>query len=106
MVICILLVFLFKTSSALAGAYGISVMGTMMITSCLLFVVARRRWDWPLWKALFMTAFFLSIEIPFFGANLPKISEGGWFPIVMGLIVLTSMATWKKGRAALVKSPK
>lgn len=103
MVICILLVFLFKTSSALAGAYGISVMGTMMITSCLLFVVARRRWDWPLWKALLMTALFLLIEIPFFGANLPKIAEGGWFPIVMGVVVFTAMTTWKKGRAALVK---
>ena len=103
MVICIMLVFLFKTSSALAGAYGISVMGTMMITSCLLFVVARRRWDWPLWKALLMTALFLAIEIPFFAANLPKINEGGWFPIVMGVVVFTAMTTWKKGRAALVK---
>ena len=103
MVICIMLVFLFKTSSALAGAYGISVMGTMIITSCLLFVVAKRRWDWPLWKALLMTGLFLSVEIPFFAANLPKINEGGWFPIVMGILVFIAMTTWKKGRAALVK---
>ena len=103
MIICILLVLNFRTSSALAGAYGISVMGTMMITSCLMFVVARRRWEWPMWKALLMTGIFLAIEIPFFAANVPKISEGGWFPIMMGVIVFTAMTTWKKGRAALVK---
>jgi len=103
MVICIMLVFAFQSSSALAGAYGISVMGTMMITSCLLFVVAQRRWEWSLWQAALMTGCFLAIEIPFFGANIPKIADGGWFPIVLSLIVFSAMTTWKKGRAALVK---
>lgn len=103
MVVCILLVFMFQSSSALAGAYGISVMGTMIITSSLMFLVARRRWEWPLWRAILLLILFLSIEIPFFVANLPKIAHGGWFPIVMCLIVFTAMTTWKKGRAALVK---
>jgi KUP system potassium uptake protein len=103
MVICIMLVFAFQSSSALAGAYGISVMGTMMITSCLLFVVAQRRWGWSLWQAALMTGCFLAIEIPFFGANVPKIADGGWFPIAMSMVVLSAMTTWKKGRAALVK---
>jgi len=103
MVICIMLVFAFQSSSALAGAYGISVMGTMMITSCLLFVVAQRRWGWSLWQAALMTGCFLAVEIPFFGANIPKIADGGWFPVAMSMVVLSAMTTWKKGRAALVK---
>ncbi len=103
MVVCILLVFMFQSSSALAGAYGISVMGTMMITSCLMFVVARKRWQWPAWRAAVMTGCFLAVEIPFFAANLPKIADGGWFPIVICVIVFTAMITWKQGRAALVR---
>jgi KUP system potassium uptake protein len=103
MVVCILLVFMFQSSSALAGAYGISVMGTMIITSSLMFLVARRRWDWSLWQAILLVIFFLVVEIPFFLANLPKIAHGGWFPIVMCLIVFTAMTTWKKGRSALAK---
>jgi KUP system potassium uptake protein len=103
MVVCILLVLMFHTSSALAGAYGISVMGTMMITSCLMFVVARRRWGWPVWQAGLMLFCFLAVEIPFFAANLPKIMEGGWVPISICIIVYTVMTTWKVGRAALVR---
>jgi KUP system potassium uptake protein len=103
MVVCILLVFMFQSSSELAGAYGISVMGTMMITSCLMFVVARKRWEWPVWRAALMTTCFLIVEIPFFSANLPKIADGGWFPVVICAIVFTAMTTWKNGRAALVR---
>lgn len=103
MVICVVLVLLFKESSALAAAYGISVMGTMMITSCLMFVVAWRRWDWPMWGAGLLVAGFLSIEIPFFAANVHKISEGGWFPLALSMVAFSVMTTWKRGRAALVK---
>jgi KUP system potassium uptake protein len=103
MVICILLVIMFQTSGGLAGAYGISVMGTMMITSCLMFVVARRRWGWPMWQAVLMLVCFLSIEIPFFAANLPKIVDGGWVPICICMIVYCAMTTWKTGRAALIR---
>lgn len=103
MVICVGLVLLFKESSALAGAYGISVMGTMMITSCLLLVVARRRWGWPLWACILMTGSFLLIEIPFLAANIHKIADGGWFPLVLSALTFAVMTTWKRGRAALVR---
>jgi KUP system potassium uptake protein len=103
MVICILLVFMFKESSALAAAYGISVMGTMMITSCLMFVVAWRRWQWPAWRAALMTAAFLGVEVPFFAANAHKIADGGWFPLVLSAVAFSVMTTWKRGRASLVR---
>jgi KUP system potassium uptake protein len=103
MVICLMLVFTFRESSALAAAYGISVMGTMMITSCLMFVVAYRRWDWSLPAALALATMFLAVEIPFFAANLHKVVEGGWFPIALSFVALTVMTTWKRGRSALVK---
>lgn len=103
MVICVILVLLFRESSALAAAYGISVMGTMMITSCLMFVVAWRRWRWSMGMALFMTACFLAVEVPFFVANLHKIAEGGWFPLVLSGVAFSVMTTWKRGRAALVR---
>ncbi|MCX6123416.1 MAG: KUP/HAK/KT family potassium transporter, partial [Proteobacteria bacterium] len=98
-----LLVILFKESSALAAAYGISVMGTMMITSCLMLVVAWRRWGWPVWGAIAMTGLFLAVEIPFFAANLHKIAEGGWFPVLLSAIAFAVMTTWKRGRGALIR---
>ena len=103
MVICLILVLLFRESSALAAAYGISVMGTMMITSCLMFVVAWRRWKWSMGFALLMTGCFLAVEIPFFAANVHKIADGGWFPLVLSGVAFSVMTTWKRGRAALVR---
>jgi KUP system potassium uptake protein len=97
-VACVLLVIAFRTSSSLAAAYGISVMGTMMCTSVLLGRVARRRWRWAALPAVAMVIFFLAIEIPFFAANLPKIAHGGWFPIAMGSVFLAVATTWKRGR--------
>lgn len=103
MVICVILVLLFRESSALAAAYGISVMGTMMITSCLMFVVAWRRWKWSMSWALVMTFCFLAVEVPFFAANLHKIADGGWFPLALSMVAFAVMTTWKRGRAALVR---
>jgi KUP system potassium uptake protein len=103
MVCCILLVLTFKSSSALAAAYGISVMGTMNITSILVFTVAYRNWRWPLWKAGGMLLVFLTIDVPFLVANLPKFFEGGWFPMAVGAVVLTGMVTWKRGRQSLMR---
>jgi len=97
-VACVLLVIAFRSSSSLAAAYGISVMGTMMCTSVLLGRVLRRRWGWAALPALAMVIFFLSIEIPFFAANLPKIAHGGWFPIAMGSVFFAVATTWKRGR--------
>ena len=100
-VACVGLVLGFKESSALAAAYGIAVTGTMAITSIVYFVVLRRTWHWPLWKALPLVAVFLSFDLPFFGANALKFFSGGWFPVAAAIGIFLVMTTWKKGRALL-----
>jgi KUP system potassium uptake protein len=101
--LCIGLVLVFRRSSALAAAYGIAVSGTMAITTFAFFVVTRRRWGWPLWKALPPLIVFLSIDLAFFGANLPKLFEGGWVPILVGAVMFAVMADWKYGRSVLAE---
>ncbi|HUR02382.1 MAG TPA: KUP/HAK/KT family potassium transporter, partial [Nonomuraea sp.] len=101
MLACIGLVLGFRSSSRLAAAYGVAVTTTMVVTSILLFAVARERWKWPLWQALAMGGVFLAVDLSFWGANLLKITHGGWFPLVMGMVVFTLMTTWKKGRLIL-----
>ncbi|MGO9835857.1 MAG: potassium transporter Kup [Polyangiaceae bacterium] len=100
-VACVCLVLGFKESSALAAAYGIAVTGTMAITSMVYFVVLRRAWKWPLWKALPLVAVFLSFDIPFFAANAAKFFHGGWFPIAIASALFLVMTTWKTGRTLL-----
>jgi KUP system potassium uptake protein len=99
MITCVLLVLGFKSSSSLAGAYGIAVTGTMTVTSLLFYVVTRERWQWRFVTAVGVVALFLLFDVAFFGANLPKIIDGGWFPLVVGLSVFTVLTTWKRGRA-------
>ena len=94
----ILIVIGFRSSSALAAAYGIAVTMTMVITALLLHVIATERWKWPLPVALGVTALFLTIDLSFFGANLLKVLHGGWLPLVMGTVIFTLMTTWKTGR--------
>ena len=101
MIACIGLVLGFGSSSNLASAYGVAVTATMVITSILFYVAARRLWNWPMWKAGLLTAIFLGIEIPLFAANLLKVHHGGWFPLVAAAVVFVLMATWKTGRAML-----
>ena len=101
MICCIALVLAFGSSSNLAAAYGVAVTTTMFITTLLLFVVQRELWKWPLPVALAFTAFFLAIDLAFWGANLIKIPAGGWFPLMIGIIGFTLMTTWKKGRKIL-----
>lgn len=98
---CITLVIVFKTSSALASAYGIAVTATMTITTLLFYIVARERWNWSLPKAGIICAFFLIVDLSFFGANLAKIIDGGWVPLAVGLFIFIGMTTWKKGRKLL-----
>jgi len=93
----------FQSSSALAAAYGIAVTLTMVITTILLYVVAVERWRWPRWAAIAGTAVFLGIDLAFFGANLLKLFDGGWLPIVIGVVLFTLMTTWKKGRQILAE---
>ncbi len=98
---CLAVVFAFKDSSALAAAYGVAVTTTMVITSALLYVVMRTRWGWSQLTSISLTAVFLAIDLAFFGANIIKIPEGGWFPLAVGVAVLLVMLTWKTGRARL-----
>lgn len=103
MVTCVLLVFGFKTSSNLAGAYGIAVTGTMTVTTMLFYVVMREHWRWSLVATGTVVGLFLLFDLAFFGANLPKIVEGGWFPLVVGLAVFIVVTTWKRGRAEVAE---
>jgi KUP system potassium uptake protein len=91
----------FRNSSNLAAAYGIAVTGTMTITTLLFHRVMRDRWRWPLWLAAPLTSLFLFADLSFFSANLIKVEEGGWFPLVAGGLVFILMSTWKRGRDAL-----
>ncbi|WP_437604228.1 potassium transporter Kup [Sorangium sp. So ce590] len=104
---CLVLVLAFKSSSALAAAYGIAVTGTMGITTVVYYVVTRKTWGWPLWKSLPLAGLFLVIDLAFFVANSAKFFHGGWVPIVMGAAIFTVMTTWKTGRkhlAAAIRS--
>jgi KUP system potassium uptake protein len=100
---CIALVLGFRSSSNLAAAYGIAVTGTMSITTLLFHRVMRDLWRWRRWQAWPLTVLFLAADLSFFGANLVKIEEGGWFPIAAAVLVFTLMSTWKRGRAALAQ---
>jgi KUP system potassium uptake protein len=102
-VLCIALVLAFRESSALAAAFGIAVSGTMAITSYVFFVVARRTWGWPLWKALPPVIVFSIVDLAFFAANLPKFFQGGWVPILVGSLMFAVMADWRRGRAVLAE---
>jgi KUP system potassium uptake protein len=103
MLACIGLVLGFGTSSNLAAAYGVAVTTTMVITTILYFVVASERWRWNRWVVGLVTASFLVMDLAFWGANLVKIPHGGWFPLVLGLILILLMATWRRGRAILTE---
>ena len=91
----------FRESSNLAAAYGVAVTTTMVITTILAYVVARRLWGWSFAAVAPAAAIFLLIDCSFFGANIIKVPDGGWFPLAIGLLVYTLMATWKKGRRVL-----
>jgi KUP system potassium uptake protein len=98
---CMALVLGFGSSSSLAAAYGIAVTGTMAVTTVLFHRVVRDRWAWPRWKAWPLTVTLLAVDLAFFGANVVKIEEGGWFPVAAALGVFALMTTWERGRAAL-----
>ena len=101
MVACLVLVLSFKSSAALAAAYGIAVTGTMGITSYLYFLVCRRNWKYSLGSALALFIPFVSIDLAFFSANSVKIAAGGWFPLAVGVGVFVIMTTWWRGRFQL-----
>jgi len=98
---CLFLVVVYQSSSNLAAAYGIAVTGTMLTTTLLFHTVLCDRWKWPRWRARALTSVFLAVDLAFFSANLIKIREGGWFPILVGIGVYVLMTTWNRGRARL-----
>ncbi|MEO5839075.1 MAG: KUP/HAK/KT family potassium transporter [Acidimicrobiales bacterium] len=98
MIACIGLVIGFRSSTNLAAAYGLAVTATMVITTVLLYVVLRERFEWNAWSAGVLCSFFLIIDVGFLAANLFKIPDGGWFPLVVAAIVFTLMTTWRTGR--------
>ena len=103
LVMVILLVLFFQNSSNLAAAYGVAVTGAMLIDACLLSVVIFTLWKWPPWLAIPLLAVFFIVDIAYFAANLTKVPDGGWFPLLIGLIAFTMLTTWARGRKLLLK---
>ena len=103
MIAVMALVVTFKSSGNLAGAYGIAVTGDMVISTLLASFVFYEVWKWNSTKTLIFMAIFLIIDFAFFSANILKIPDGGWFPILIGSVIFVLMTTWKKGRALLYK---
>jgi KUP system potassium uptake protein len=99
MIACVGLVVGFGSSARLAAAFGLSVTGTMFITTILFAVYARRRWGWGVWLVALVTGVISIVEAAFLLANVFKIPHGGWFPLVVGVVILTLFTTWKTGRA-------
>ncbi len=97
----VLLVLLFRSSSALASAYGIAVTGTMVVTALMGFVVIWKVWRWSMIAAAALIAPFLCLDLTFLAANLLKVFEGGWVPLVLGAVVMLLMMTWRRGSRLL-----
>jgi KUP system potassium uptake protein len=98
LVAVILLVLTFRNSSNLASAYGIAVTGAMLIDTCLMVVLFVAVWRWKLWTALAVASVFFLVDGSIFAANLPKVPDGGWFPLLVGAIAFTLLTTWANGR--------
>ncbi|MFT3828622.1 MAG: KUP/HAK/KT family potassium transporter [Opitutaceae bacterium] len=92
----------FGSSTSLASAYGIAVTGTMVVTTIAYFAVLRRK-RWPLWRALPLCTLFLVVDASLFAANLGKIKDGGWLPLLIGAGVLAIMHTWRTGKGEVVR---
>lgn len=98
MITCIALTLAFRSSSSLAAAYGLAVTATMFATTILFAVFARRHWRWNIVVLWIATSFVLLIEAMFLGANLFKIPQGGWIPLVIGVAMFTLLTTWRTGK--------
>jgi len=103
MIGCVGLVIGFQTSGNLAAAYGISVTAAMTITTLLFYRVAVDRWRWSTKKALAVVVPLSIVDVTFFSANVPKIPNGGWFPIVVGFGLVVQMTTWRHGRTIVAQ---
>jgi len=101
MIMVLALVIFFKSSSNLAAAYGIAVTGAMFIDTILLAVVLVSLWKWPRWKAALLIGAFIAVDMAYLGANLLKVPDGGYFPLLIGLGIFTMLTTWSRGRALM-----
>jgi KUP system potassium uptake protein len=104
MIGCVGLVIGFQTSGNLAGAYGIAVTATMAITTLLFYRVVVDRWRWSVPRALAAVVPLLVVDLAFLTANVPKIPDGGWFPLLVGLLLVIQMTTWRRGRAIVARA--
>ena len=98
MLACVGLVIGFQNASNLAGTYGVAVTGTMTTTTILFCAVARERFGWPRWKVVSLGTLLLTVDVAFMLANLTKVPHGGWFPLVVAILIFALMSTWKRGR--------
>lgn len=103
LVMVLVLVLGFQQSTRLASAYGISVVGTMLITTAMLAFLVTRVWRWNRWAAAGTIGLFAIVDIAFFASNITKIADGGWFPLLIAGIVFTVLTTWTKGRSLMRK---
>ena len=103
MVMCVLVVLGFGSVDALGAAYGIALTITMTITTILFYELARSQWNWSLRKAGAFAAFFLIVDLAFLGANMLKLFQGGWVPVLIALFVFALMTTWYRGRKHVQK---
>ena len=97
----LLLVGLFRTSSALASAYGIAVATTMVVDGLLAFIVIWKLWQWKLWQALALIVPFVLVDVMFFSANALKLFEGAWAPLLFGAAMVLLILTWRRGTTLL-----
>ena len=103
MIMVILLVLSFRSSTNLAAAYGIAVTGAMLIDTCLIAVVLVALWKWSRWLAAPLVGAFFLVDFAYFAANLTKVPDGGWFPLAVGFVAFTLLTTWARGRALMIE---
>ena len=106
MVLTLAVVIGFRSSANLAAAYGIAVVGTMTIDSILVLFVFRNLWHWSWWRVVALGGLFLTVDLSFLGGNLDKIETGGWLPLALGVVVFTTMSTWRRGRDLVLRELK
>jgi len=93
----------FRTSSNIAGAYGVALSTLMLITTMMFYVMSREVWGWSFARAATVAGLFLCVDLPFFGANMLKIRSGGWVPLVIAAAIFLLMTTWQRGREILAR---
>ena len=99
----ILVVVTFRQSSNLLAAYGLAVIGTMFITSCLITVLMIKVWNWPAWRVALIAGLFFIVDGAYLAANVIKIPQGGWFPLLVAIIAFTLLTTWARGRKLMIE---